>query len=175
MLGSDPLPLSAGLLKTPHPTPKTDKGTVINLYLWVATKDSWADEWPNHNLSSLVASNSIPWWPTRKCSHPVTFLVLSHQLLQLLLQKTLQKYDWPARIRLKSRWLEERKFIMIAGQHLDISKMVLAPSSVWLGFLYLEESSSKQAGSTEADVAFSFSRLQYIMSAQLWTKALCSF
>jgi hypothetical protein len=79
------------------------------------------------------------------------------------------------RIRLKTRWLEERKFITLVGQHLDISKMALALSSGWLGFLYLEESSSKQAGSTEADLAVSFSRLQYIMSAQLWIKAICSF
>jgi hypothetical protein len=59
---------------------------------------------------------------------------------------------------------------MLGGQHLDISKMAPALSSGWLGFLYLEESSSKQAGSTEVDVAVSFSRLQYIMSAQLWTE-----
>jgi hypothetical protein len=53
--------------------------------------------------------------------------------------------------------------------------MVLAPSSGWFGFLYLEESSSKQAGSTEADLAVSLSWLQYIMSVQLWMKAFCSF
>jgi hypothetical protein len=33
MLGPAPLPLADGLLETPHPTPKTDKGTVVNLYL----------------------------------------------------------------------------------------------------------------------------------------------
>jgi hypothetical protein len=27
------LPLADGLLETPHPTPKTDKGTVVNFYL----------------------------------------------------------------------------------------------------------------------------------------------
>jgi hypothetical protein len=32
-----------------------------------------------------------------------------------------------------------KKFIMLAGQHLDISKMVLAPSSGWLGILYLKK------------------------------------
>jgi hypothetical protein len=55
MLGQDPLPLPGGLLKTPHLTQKTDKGTVVNLYLQVDAKDSWADESSNHSLSSLVA------------------------------------------------------------------------------------------------------------------------
>jgi hypothetical protein len=55
MLRPDPLSLSGGLLETPHSTPKTDKETVVNLYLWVGAKDSWADAWPNYNLSSLVA------------------------------------------------------------------------------------------------------------------------
>jgi hypothetical protein len=68
--------------------------------------------------------------------------------------------------------LEERKFITLMGQHLTICNMAWILSSVWLGFLYLEESSSKQAESTEADLAVSFSRLQYIMSAQLWTNVL---
>jgi hypothetical protein len=40
MLGPDPLPLAGGLLQTPHLTPKTDKGTVVNLYLQVGVKDS---------------------------------------------------------------------------------------------------------------------------------------
>jgi hypothetical protein len=40
MLGPSPLPLSGGLLETPHVTPKTDKGTGVNLYLQVGTKDS---------------------------------------------------------------------------------------------------------------------------------------
>jgi hypothetical protein len=37
MLGPDHCPLADGLLETPHPTPKTDKGTIVNLYLpgWV--------------------------------------------------------------------------------------------------------------------------------------------
>jgi hypothetical protein len=39
MLGLDPLPLTGGLLETPHPTPKNDKGTV-NLYLLEGTKDN---------------------------------------------------------------------------------------------------------------------------------------
>jgi hypothetical protein len=39
MLGPDPPPLTGGLLETPHQNPKTDKGTVVNLYLWVGTKD----------------------------------------------------------------------------------------------------------------------------------------
>jgi hypothetical protein len=43
-----------------------------------------------------------------------------------------------------------------------------------LGF-YTEKSSSKQTGSAKADLAVSCSRLQYIMSAQLWMKAISSF
>jgi hypothetical protein len=35
MLGPDSLPLAGSLLETPHPTPKNEKGTVVNLYLWV--------------------------------------------------------------------------------------------------------------------------------------------
>jgi hypothetical protein len=37
ILGPDSLPFAGGLLETPHPTPRTDKGTVVNLYLpgWV--------------------------------------------------------------------------------------------------------------------------------------------
>jgi hypothetical protein len=35
-----PSPLEGGFLETPHPTPKTDKGTGVNLYLQVAIKDS---------------------------------------------------------------------------------------------------------------------------------------
>jgi hypothetical protein len=35
MLGQDPLPLKDGLLETSHQTLKTDKGTVVNLYLKV--------------------------------------------------------------------------------------------------------------------------------------------
>jgi hypothetical protein len=50
-----PLHLTGGLLEAPYLTPKTDKGTVVNLYFWEGAKDSWADEWPNHKLSSLVA------------------------------------------------------------------------------------------------------------------------
>jgi hypothetical protein len=50
-----PDPFIGGLLEAPHPTPKMDKGTVVNLYLQVGSKDSWADEWPNHSISSLVA------------------------------------------------------------------------------------------------------------------------
>jgi hypothetical protein len=33
MLEPDLSPLAGGLLETPHPTPKTNKGTVVNLYL----------------------------------------------------------------------------------------------------------------------------------------------
>jgi hypothetical protein len=33
MLGLDLLPLADGLLETPHSNPKTDKETVVNLYL----------------------------------------------------------------------------------------------------------------------------------------------
>jgi hypothetical protein len=40
MLGPDPLPLTGGLLETPDPTPKTDKGIVVDLYLQVGAKDS---------------------------------------------------------------------------------------------------------------------------------------
>jgi hypothetical protein len=32
--------LAGGLLETPHPTSKTDKGTVVNLYLLMGAKDS---------------------------------------------------------------------------------------------------------------------------------------
>jgi hypothetical protein len=39
MLGPDS-PLVHGLLETPHLTPKTDKGTVVNLYLQMGAKDS---------------------------------------------------------------------------------------------------------------------------------------
>jgi hypothetical protein len=56
----------------------------------------------------------------------------------------------------------------------DISKMAQAPSSGWLEILYLEKH-NKQARRTEADVAVSCSRLQSIMSAQMWTKAIHSF
>jgi hypothetical protein len=37
MLGPDNIPLVGGLLETPHLTPKTNKGIVVNLYLprWV--------------------------------------------------------------------------------------------------------------------------------------------
>jgi hypothetical protein len=48
---------------------------------------------------------------------------------------------------------------LLASQHLDISKMAQPPSSGWLRF-YTEKSSSKQAGSAEADLAVSCSRLQ---------------
>jgi hypothetical protein len=48
----------------------------------------------------------------------------------------LREITRPARTRLKPRWMEERKFIMLAGQHLDISKIVL--QNRWLGFLYPE-------------------------------------
>jgi hypothetical protein len=40
MLGPDSPSLTGGLLGTPHPTPKIDKGTAVNLYLQVGTKDS---------------------------------------------------------------------------------------------------------------------------------------
>jgi hypothetical protein len=70
--------------------------------------------------------------------------------------------------------MEERKFITLEDQHLDISKMVPVLSSGWLGFLYLEK---QQQASREyrADVPVSFSRLQYVMLAHLWMKAVCSF
>jgi hypothetical protein len=58
--------------------------------------------------------------------------------------------------------LEERKVYYASG-----------PAS-GLGF-YTEKSSSKQTGSAKADLAVSCSRLQYIMSAQLWMKAISSF
>jgi hypothetical protein len=39
MLGPDlPQPLAGGLLDTPHTTPKTDKRTVVNLYLWMGAR-----------------------------------------------------------------------------------------------------------------------------------------
>jgi hypothetical protein len=37
--------------------------------------------------------------------------------------KMLQENHQPARTRLKPRWMEERKFIMLVDQHLDLSKM----------------------------------------------------
>jgi hypothetical protein len=35
-----PLHLTGGLLEAPYLTPKTDKGTVVNLYFWEGAKDS---------------------------------------------------------------------------------------------------------------------------------------
>jgi hypothetical protein len=40
MLVPDPILLSGGLLITSHLNPKADKGTAVNLYLQVGTKDS---------------------------------------------------------------------------------------------------------------------------------------
>jgi hypothetical protein len=80
MLGSVPLPLSGGLLETHHLAPKTDKGTGGNLCLQVGTKNQWADEWPKHSLSSLVAQQQHPLVTTATFSHPVTLLLLFHQL-----------------------------------------------------------------------------------------------
>jgi hypothetical protein len=40
MLGPVPLTGAGGLLETPHLIPKTDKRTVVNLYLQVGIKDS---------------------------------------------------------------------------------------------------------------------------------------
>jgi hypothetical protein len=55
----------------PH-DPKDNKGTVVNLYLWVSAKDSWADEWPNHNLSSLVATQQHSFVTHKKIPTPAT-------------------------------------------------------------------------------------------------------
>jgi hypothetical protein len=48
---------------------------------------------------------------------------------------------------------------LLTGQHLDVSKMAHLLSIGWLRF-YTEKSSSKQAGSADADLAVSCSRLQ---------------
>jgi hypothetical protein len=40
MLGGHPPCLQVAYWKPPHLTPKTDKGTVVNLNLWVGTKYS---------------------------------------------------------------------------------------------------------------------------------------
>jgi hypothetical protein len=48
---------------------------------------------------------------------------------------------------------------LLVGQHLDVSKMAHLLSIGWLRF-YTEKSSSKQAGSADADLAVSCSRLQ---------------
>jgi hypothetical protein len=48
--------LAGGFLETPHLTPKTHKGTVVTLYLWMGAKDSWAD-------SNLTTTN-LSWFPS---------------------------------------------------------------------------------------------------------------
>jgi hypothetical protein len=74
------------------------------------------------------------------------------------------------RTRLKPKRLEEKKIYYTSGSAPGYFQNGADPETVWVGF-YTEKSSSKQAGSAEAEVAVSCSRLQYIMSAQLWRKA----
>jgi hypothetical protein len=79
-------------------------------------------------------------------------------------------------IRLKPRWLEEREIYYASGptpgylQNGAASKLRVIEV-----FILKKAAASKQVGSAEADLAVSCSRLQYIMSALLWTKAIHSF
>jgi hypothetical protein len=62
MLGPDLPPFAGGLLKTPHPTPKTDKGTVPLSPRMVA-KDSQADSDLTATVSLSDLSSTFPLAP----------------------------------------------------------------------------------------------------------------
>jgi hypothetical protein len=71
--------------------------------------------------------------------------------------------------------LEERKVYYAIGPSPGYLQNSPGPELRVVEVFNTEKSSSKKAGNAEADLTVSCSRLQYIMSAQLWMKAIHSF